>query len=587
MSGFASLATAVSGLRAAQTGLAVTGHNMANSEIYGYSRQRVVQKDYVYQKIGATAYGSLKKGLGTDWNAVEQIRNQFLDVTYRKYNGKLNFYAVKASVGAEIESLLGEMQGAYNFQSVINDMWYALQELSKHPDGIETRDYFRATCESFLNKANTTYNDLFEYQHRLDEQVRDTVKEINDLVSRVEEMNVKIRSAEATGDNANDYRDERNLCLDQLSALISIDYSEDAKGNINIFSEGHQLLCQGTQNYLGLKYCASGYSFVEPVFTSSKEILAFDTPPSDFEPLFNYNKPFDANRDNDYGSLKALIATRGAMPAYYTSTNMLTQPNPANYNMSNPDELRAYQADMYNYKFQKWSMENAMVPKVMILLDAVFNKVITMINDAVAPHLNGFNNPDAPYDLNGDQSYTEIFVRNHVPRWTDTGTVDADGNPIYEYNDESGGYYNQYSIGNVQINPLLLEEGGYNLMAFSYSGDREDNLLLLDLLVSWSDPEGAYTVTINGNKYRIQDAYEKFVVMLGLETEEANNYVEAQMIQVNQAENKRYSVMGVSLDEEMDNMMKYQYAYQSAARILNVIDSMIDKVINNMGRAGL
>ncbi len=83
--GMLGLNTAISGLRAAQLGLGVTGHNMSNAEITGYSRQRVIQKDYAYTSVGMGANGNpLKRGMGTDWNAVSQIRNEFLDFSYRR-----------------------------------------------------------------------------------------------------------------------------------------------------------------------------------------------------------------------------------------------------------------------------------------------------------------------------------------------------------------------------------------------------------------------------------------------------------------------------------------------------------------------
>ncbi|MDR1665036.1 MAG: flagellar hook-associated protein FlgK [Clostridiales bacterium] len=638
MGGFTSLATAVSGLKAAQVGLAVTGHNMSNSQIAGYSRQRIIQKDFMYQNIGVSASGALKRGLGTDWNAIEQIRNQFLDVSYRRQNTKLKFYDVKATVGMELESLLGELQGAYNFQSVINDMWDSLQELSKHPDGVETRDVFLATCTSFVTKSNEVYKGMFDYQHRLDEQIRDSVKEINGLIERIDELNKMIVSAEISGDNANDYRDERNLCLDTLSGHLHCDIQEDVNGAVNITAEGHQLLVQGSINKLGLRQCTPGYSFVEPVFTNEKDILPADTPPDEFESLFSYYENFNANNTNDNGSLKALMLARGASPAFYPGIDGVWKPRAYNDPPTLPggatvleqreydNELKqmqtiygdigypppatptaeqldayqdAYNAAMYNYNLQDWSIKYAMIPRTMMQLDAIVNKIVTSINDTFAPYIKdpnaaayGEGNPDAPYDLNGNRSYTEIFTRVYQDRWTPP-IADPDNPPAagaLSYNPEvPGDYYSQYSIGNLKLNPLLLDtEGGYNLMAFSASGDREDNTLLLDLLKRWTDPNDTeFAVEINGINYGIQEAYRKFVIGLGLETEEAIKYVDSQTLQVNEADNKRNSIMGVSMDEELTNMMKYQYAYQSSARILNVIDSMIDRVINGTGRVGL
>ena len=680
MSGFTSLMTAVSGMRAAQLGLSITGHNMANSEIAGYSRQRSIQQDYFYQPLRETPYGVQKRGLGTDNGVIHQIRNEFLDLTYRTQSGKLNFYAVKSLAGIEIETLLGEMQGSYKFQDIVNDMWKAMQELTAHPDGIETRDFFRATCESFIVKANEVYDSLFTYQHNLDQQVRDAVKEINSLVGRVKELNVIISAGEASGDHANDYRDERNLCLDKLSALIPIDYYEDRHGMISVFSDGHQLLSQYSQNLMGLKYCNPNSSLVIPVFTTSKSILPADTPPSDFEEYINFNKPINSYRNNDFGSLKALILARGTGPAFYMGADGLVEPrkwdnppeDPANfdsarfaaavnaaggklndpafvkvvndyfyyfpafkegvnngtYDLTNPgaftefenasaaagvqidkiaerlyryaqdnfkaiypgydpadpaafvhgpEDERRYEAYLYNHKANLWSIRYGMIPNTMTALDAIVHSTVTMINDMMAPYLKDVyaRDPDAPYNLHGLQEYDEVFVRNNMSRW--------DGN---SFNGEvPGDHSTYYSIGNMSINVKLKDQpGGFNFLAFSSNGDRGNADRLIEMLTHWSDPQSEYAIHINGLTYRIQDAYQKFVTLLAIEFQEANNYVQHQTTQVQQAENKRQSIMGVSLDEEMNFMMKYQYAYNAAARILNVIDGMLDKIINGMLR---
>jgi flagellar hook-associated protein 1 FlgK len=52
------------------------------------------------------------------------------------------------------------------------------------------------------------------------------------------------------------------------------------------------------------------------------------------------------------------------------------------------------------------------------------------------------------------------------------------------------------------------------------------------------------------------------------------------------ADSQRQSIMGVSLDEEMSNMMKYQFGYSASARIMNILDEMIETVVNRMGITG-
>jgi len=73
---------------------------------------------------------------------------------------------------------------------------------------------------------------------------------------------------------------------------------------------------------------------------------------------------------------------------------------------------------------------------------------------------------------------------------------------------------------------------------------------------------------------------------LGVEAEEANRQTTNAKIVVDQVESRRQSVSGVSLDEEMSNMVKFQHAYNAAARFMTTIDETLDRIINGMGTVG-
>ncbi|MBT2657818.1 flagellar hook-associated protein FlgK [Bacillus sp. ISL-18] len=83
------------------------------------------------------------------------------------------------------------------------------------------------------------------------------------------------------------------------------------------------------------------------------------------------------------------------------------------------------------------------------------------------------------------------------------------------------------------------------------------------------------------------DFYSNMIGQLGIDSQQASRMQENSEVIINQVENRRQSVSGVSLDEEMANMIKYQQAYNAAARVVNVMDECLDKIINGMGRAGL
>ncbi|MCL2840111.1 MAG: hypothetical protein FWE05_04995 [Defluviitaleaceae bacterium] len=655
--GFGGLNIATSGIRAAQTNLAVTGHNISNSEIPGFSRQRIVQTTAFARNIGmSNANVPMSFNMGTDWTAVHQIRNEFLDVSYRQNIGRLTFYSTVVQAGMVVENLLGELHGSYNFQSVLNDMWSSIQELSANPGGIDTRHLFLATTNSLLNKAQDVMDGLIDYQHNLDQQIRAMVDEINRTASEINRLNNHIRAEEAVGDNANDARDERNRLIDRMAEMIPIDVFTAPDGDVIIISQGHTIVSQGFVNQLGLRFLSNESSFVEPVFTRSRDILSAGTPPHEFIPFTNYRRPINNENANDLGQLNGLLMARGTAPANHmtgdtpsptaelaalmtelgglTLAGAVTARDTAQSNLTaaetalaattpgtpahdaalivrdnaradlttairelndvlrrdallDPDTMAA---DTHNWNALMWSIQNAKIPGVQMNLDRIVNSVVTMINDALTGNLrtvdaNGVEhyvfrdasgNPIIPRDMNGDPGIP-LFIRK-----TD------DENATWPFTDVNPNQFNTiFTINNIQINPAFLEANGHNFLALSNSGAPDDNTLLLALQTVWLANSGPYAVNIGGRYFGVQDAYIRFTGDIATRISEANSFVSAQTIQVQQADALRQSVKGVSMDEELNNMLRFQFAFQAASRVFNMVDSMIDQVVNRTGRVGL
>jgi flagellar hook-associated protein 1 FlgK len=279
------------------------------------------------------------------------------------------------------------------------------------------------------------------------------------------------------------------------------------------------------------------------------------------------------------------------------------------------------------YRIAQWDEQNATIPKLMMQMDQIVNSVVSLINDFLAPVVEsdipiwpflfdeanpglwaggwpaGFTaadfdaadpdtwpigtqrqlmaHPDPPKGL-GDPPpmLTEVFVRRNNPG----DRFDAAGN----FNPGMQGDFNSlYTTRNLIINPLLLDpNNGPNLLALSLSGDPEDTRLINDLIHywNWEDPDNPYNVTIDGNRFGIDRAYNVVVTNLAVEFREADNFFNTQFMQAAQADNSRKAISGVSMDEELSNMMTFQFAYQAAARLFNIVDSMIDTVVNRMLR---
>lgn len=526
-----SFSIVVSGLHAAQTGLSVVGHNMSNAETTGYTRQQSIQQDYAYTSKGSCDSGSglLQVGLGTDVGVIRQIRNKFYDVTFREQNSSGNYYAVKYNTGLEVQTILGELESDYKAQDIINDVWDAINELTIYPEGIESRDTFIETCVTFLNKMQNVSSNMVNYQMNLNGQVKNTVSDINEILDQINEINFKIVSAEYSGQRANDYRDTRNNLLDELSSYLDITVKENENNTVSVLYDGNELVVNGAVNKLGLRYSSGVYPFVEPVFSSEEGILPYG---SEAKALFGdlSTANLSAESGNATGGLKGMLISRGNCVANYTTSDT--------------------------------EVNNYMIPKMQKDLDTLCHAIVTLLNDSVAPY-----EGDKPYDLNGNQSGIEIFVRQSgYDRYTQLESTDD--------------YNSLYTINNLEINPLLLESDGYNYLAFSKTGDLGDQTLLNEISQLWKTGLDA----LGGDS--IDNYYKNTVADFAIEVEEAYTFQESQLGMVDNVENKRMSLSGVSLDEELTSMLKYQHAYNAAAKMLNILDSMVSKVVNETGRVG-
>ncbi len=129
-----------SGLQTSQNALNSTAHNITNVDTKGYTRQQVLQATRQYNTIATDprAVANQQTGLGVNYSRVRQVRDYFLDKTYRKESGRSMFYEVSTDCMMEVENLLGELNGEA-FQTTLSDLWTSIQELAKDPGSSVTQ----------------------------------------------------------------------------------------------------------------------------------------------------------------------------------------------------------------------------------------------------------------------------------------------------------------------------------------------------------------------------------------------------------------------------------------------------------------
>ena len=98
--------------------------------------------------------------------------------------------------------------------------------------------------------------------------------------------------------------------------------------------------------------------------------------------------------------------------------------------------------------------------------------------------------------------------------------------------------------------------------------------------------EARYDLMINDGNTSFVDFFGTFVSEMGIEAQTAMRMTSNNQMMMTQIDNERERVKGVSLDEEMSNMIKYQQAFNAAARVVTAVDEMIQRIIDGLGIVG-
>ncbi|HYE83658.1 MAG TPA: flagellar hook-associated protein FlgK [Clostridia bacterium] len=149
------------------------------------------------------------------------------------------------------------------------------------------------------------------------------------------------------------------------------------------------------------------------------------------------------------------------------------------------------------------------------------------------------------------------------------------------------GTANNIDLSTIAFNPDLNDFD--NIASAEEAFNNEDNRVALrisELRLSDYFSDGSYTTNPTDRKHNFDEFYRNIISELGNKGREASTAVDAQKLLVDQIEYRRQSVSAVSMDEEMSNLIKYEHSYNAAARIVNVMDEMLEIIVNKIGLVG-
>jgi flagellar hook-associated protein 1 len=449
----ASLATALSGLAAEQGALEVTTNNVANVNTPGYSREVPV----LVASNPVIDY-PLTLGAGVTLQSVESIRDPILESQIQQETqtqGQLN-----TLVSALSQTQTNFTTSSGDIGTAISNFFDSINQLSTSPADLSLRQGVLTAADDVATAFNTVANNLTAQRSSLDQNVVQTVGQINQLTSQIAQLNGQISQLQDAGENAGTFIDQRTEAIDQLSSLVDVSVIP-SDNTLTLTTASGTALVAGQQSFqLSTQLGSDG---VQHIYSQGNDITSTIVS----------------------GQLGGLLQAR-----------------------------------------------DQQIPAIQNQLDTLAAGFANAVNGV----------QDQGYDLNGNLG-TNLF---NPPPANTTGAA--------------------ASLSVAITDPSLI--------AASSDGTQGSN----------GNAEAMYALSnasvIDGQSPT--DYYSSIVFNVGNAASNASAEQSASNLVLQQLDDQRSSVSGVSLDEEAANMVQYQQAYAASAQVVTTINTMMEDLINMM-----
>lgn len=228
-----------------QLALQTTGHNIANVNAQGYSRQRVYAET---ETPFMSEVGPL--GAGVRAKEINRVYDRFLNYQIKGERQNYGRLGGEKDAMARVEGIFNELAGT-GISDGLAKFFSAVKDLSNNPSGVIERSQVLSNAGSLTAIINKKASDLVALRNTIDSDIGNGMRDINAIAAQIADLNGKIAGQEVGGGNANDLRDKRDSLMADLSKVIDFDTFEDSSGQVSIFvGRGNLLVDRNRYNTL-------------------------------------------------------------------------------------------------------------------------------------------------------------------------------------------------------------------------------------------------------------------------------------------------------------------------------------------------
>lgn len=576
------LSTGVSGLFAAQAQIDVAGNNTTNVNTEGYTRQRVSLTTAMSQTTATGVYG---RGVSID--SVVQIYDSLLASTLRTESSDLSYYTTLQNNLEAVEIYFNELEdgsGLGEAMSAYFDAWSDLANTATD-DSDESQIKKQTVIETAVTlseKIRDSYEYLTSLQDTANTQIEGYVSSVNEIAQNIAYLNGEIAAIEVTGVTANDLRDTREGLLNDLAELTDITVSDRNNGQIAVFVNGHALVDEGQSYYIAAEQTDAEDNTYQIYWAASSK----STEKEDITSSFTT------------GSIGAMLDIRDEILTGYKETldelasSLITETNQVHSLGQGTDRLTQITSangvanSRYALNEPAGSFDTPVTEGVMRI--TVYDEDGNIINnydieiDPSTDSLNSIINKISASDgnVNGGDIQATLSQDNTIKITAGSGLYFAFTEDTSGFLVASGtyGFFTGSDASDIDVSSLLQENSSY--LATSLTGAEGDNQNATAIAALKS--EGV----VGDTKVTFDEFYALFAADIATDKASADTYAETKQNAVDEYTLKMESISGVSIDEELTDLMKFQRAYEASARFITVIDEMLDKVVNGLGTGG-
>ena len=530
-----------SALTSMQRAIATTGHNIANVNTEGYSRQEVLFGTRKPEKVGQVEIGT-----GVEVSNIRRSHDSFLMKDVQARSGSNGYFQLYAETAQNVDSLLADP--STGIAPAMNKFFAAMEAVAANPSSSPERQVLLSQAEMLTQRFNYIDTRLSEFAEDLNARMANMTGDINALASDIAQLNASIVSMNTTRGTPNDLLDQRDQAITDLSKLIGVQTTKQDDGAINVsIGKGQRLVIGNSAEQLRMVLPAAGDGpsqlFLSVPSGAESEVTAKLT-------------GGELGGVLDAGAKLINKARRevGLLAIGITET--------FNRQHSQGSDFNGDQGDAF---FQ--NLEAAVT-------GSRDNSGLVAVTTTITQEQN----------LTGDGysiRYEEAGIRltnlsSGDSQFVDAGVLELPGLSmnIPEQADGAVGdiFFIEPTLGAASSMSLALTDPS-KIAAANLGSAVGDNRNMLSLI------ELRDLKTLKAGTQSYTSLYGSTLSDIAVETRSAISNAETEQTLLRSAEDRLEGLRGVNLDEEATNLIRYQQAYQAAAQVISVANDIFDTLL--------